>query len=43
MLPALAKLARENGVTRSAVLRRALELYLSQHAGWEPVPEGGLP
>ena len=43
MLDAMRGLARDYGVTRSAVLRRALELYLAEHTDWKPEPEGGLP
>lgn len=43
MLPALAEMAKRHSVSRSAVLRRALELYLTEHTDWKPAPEGGLP
>lgn len=43
MLEALREIAQRYGVTRSAVMRRALELYLAQHTDWKPQPEGGLP
>ena len=43
MLDAMRGLAKDYGVTRSAVLRRALELYLAEHTDWKPEPEGGLP
>lgn len=43
MLPALATLADEYGTSRSAVLRRALEIYLAEHAEWRPLTEAGLP
>lgn len=43
MLDAMRQMAETHHVTRSAVLRRALELYLSEHTAWVPEPEGGLP
>ena len=43
MLDAMREMAERHHVTRSAVLRRALQLYLSEHTDWVPEPEGGLP
>jgi len=43
MLPALAVLADRHGTTRSAVLRRSLEVYLSQHTDWQESKEEDLP
>jgi len=43
MLPALAVLADRHGTTRSAVLRRSLEVYLSEHTDWQESKEEDLP
>lgn len=44
MLPALADLkGRYDAPSRSAVIVRALELYLAEHTEWRPSTTAGLP
>ena len=44
MLPALAELKEtHHAPSRSAVIVRAVELYLREHTDWEPTEVGRLP
>lgn len=43
MSAAVASLADAHHTTRSAVLVRALEIYLAEHTDWKPGPHKGLP
>ena len=43
MVGAVMSLAAAHNTTRSAVLVRALEIYLSEHTDWKPRSHAGLP
>lgn len=43
MEEAAREMAARYGTTRSAVLTRALSLYLAEHTDWKPVEVEGLP
>lgn len=43
MIPAVTDLAQRCGTTKSAVLRRALALYLAEHTEWDAPGEERLP
>lgn len=43
MVEAVAALAAAHNRSRSAVLVRALELYLAEHTDWRPRSHAGLP